>query len=209
MQHEGVTPDDGARQLRRLETLLDVTYGVLFVNFIAYLPATEDMAWAELPFGLLSLLVDHANDLLRLVIGVGLTLFSWNLTNKLLGPLERTNAWHTLLALLQMIFVCLFLFCAIADPQLARVSSPVGQSLCLAASGFTGVAGWAYARKQGFTRAGMSEREKDAVLGNAIIEPVTASLNTGLAFIGPAIWTAGWFVIPALLVSINKRLRRS
>ena len=87
-----VTADRGAKQLRRLESLLDVVYAVLFVNFIMYLPQTEDMAWTELPFGLWSLLIDNYVNLMRVVIAVGLTLISWNLTNKLLGPLERTDA---------------------------------------------------------------------------------------------------------------------
>jgi uncharacterized membrane protein len=202
------TAATGRRQLSRLETFLDVAYAVLFVDFIMYLPQTEDMAWTELPFGLLSLLIDNSVDLMRLVIAVGLTLISWNLTHKLLGPLERTDARHTLLVLLQLIFVCLFLFFAVADPALESVSSPVGQSLCLALSGFIGIAGWSYARKKGLARADLSEPEKNEVLRSAIIEPVTALLNTGLAFIGPGAWTAGWFVIPAILLGARRRVDR-
>ncbi|MDH3655689.1 MAG: hypothetical protein OEN21_15580 [Myxococcales bacterium] len=198
----------GRKQLRRLETFLDVAYAVLFVDFIMYLPHTEDMAWTELPYGLLSLLIDDSANLLRLIIAVGLTLISWNLTHKLLGPLDRTNARHTLLALLQLIFVCLFLFFAIADPELESLSSPVGQSLSLALSGFIGIAGWSYARKNGLVRADLSETEKDDVPRNAIVEPVTALLNTGFAFVGPAAWTAGWFVIPMVLVTGRGRLER-
>jgi uncharacterized membrane protein len=208
MGKEGAGTAAACRQLRRLETFLDVAYAVLFVDFIMYLPHTEDMEWTELPYGLLSLLIDNSLDLLRLIIAVGLTLISWNLTHKLLGPLERTNPRHTLLALLQLIFVCLFLFFAIADPELASLSSPVGQSLALALSGFIGIAGWSYARKNGLTRADLSETEKDEVLRSAIIEPVTALLNTGFAFAGPGAWTAGWFVIPIFLVTTRGRLER-
>jgi hypothetical protein len=75
----------GRKRLRRLETFLDVAYSVLFVNFIMYLPKTEDMAWTDLPFELLSLLLDNSLDLMRLLIAVGLTLISWNLTHKLLS----------------------------------------------------------------------------------------------------------------------------
>lgn len=198
----------GRRQLRRLETFLDVAYAVLFIDFIMYLPHTEDMAWTELPYGLLSLLIEEPANLLRLIIAVGLTLISWNLTHKLLGPLERTNARHTLLALLQLIFVCLFLFFAIADPELVSLSSPVGQSLSLALSGFIGIAGWSYARKHGLVRSDLSKTELDEVPRNAIIEPVTALLNTGFAFVGPGAWTAGWFVIPIILVSGRSRVER-
>ncbi|RLB41092.1 MAG: hypothetical protein DRH30_07540 [Deltaproteobacteria bacterium] len=208
MGKEGAGTAAARKQLRRLETFLDVAYAVLFVDFIMYLPHTEDMAWTYLPYGLVSLLIDNSLDLLRLIIAVGLTLISWNLTHKLLGPLERTDPRHTLLALLQLIFVCLFLFFAIADPELASLSSPVGQCLSLALSGFIGIAGWSYARKKGLTRPELSETEKDEVLRSAIIEPVTALLNTGFAFVGPGAWTAGWFVIPVFLVTARGRLER-
>ena len=198
----------GHKRLRRLETFLDVTYAVLFVNFIMYLPEGEDMAWTDLPFGLLSLLLDNSLDLMRLFIAVGLTLISWTLTHKLLGPLERSNAVHTLLALLQLIFICLFLFFAVADPTLVSVSSPVGQSICLAISGFIGIAGWSYARKKGFAKADITEAQKDVVGKSLIIEPVTALLNTGLGFLGPVIWTLGWFVIPLVLVGARRLLER-
>ena len=105
MTAEVVDTRQGGKRLRRLETFLDVAYAVLFVQFIQYLPHTEDMAWEELPYGLLSLLVENRVELLRLIISVGLTLISWNQTHKLLGPLTRTDTRHTVLVLLQLIFV--------------------------------------------------------------------------------------------------------
>lgn len=194
----------GRNRLRRLETFLDVAYAVLFVHFIMYLPETEDMAWRELPYGLLSLLLENSLDFMRLFIAVGLTLLSWNLTHKLLGSLDRTDAVHTLLSLLQLIFVCLFLFFAIADPTLESVASPVGQSICLAISGFIGIAGWSYARKKDFAKADLTVAQKDDVGKSVIIEPLTALLNTGLGFVGPGVWTLGWFTIPLVLVGARR-----
>ena len=194
----------GITHLRRLETFLDVAYAVLFVYFITYLPLTEDMKWINLEFGLLSLLWDNSLDLLRISIGVSLTMISWNFTHKLLGPLERTNWLHTLLTFLQLIFVCLFLFFATADPELVSISSLVGQSICLAISGFIGIAGWQYARMSGFTKAEFSKSQKDGVVSSTILEPTTALLNTGLGFVGPGIWTLGWFFIPLLLIGVKR-----
>ena len=82
----------GQKQLRRLETFLDVAYAVLFVEFIMFLPVTEDMAWTDLRFGLLSLLWDNSLDLLRLIIAVGLVLISWNLTPQAAWA-ARPNQW--------------------------------------------------------------------------------------------------------------------
>jgi hypothetical protein len=200
--------DTGARQLRRLETFLDVSYAVLFVQFIMYLPKTEDMAWANLPYGLLSLLIDHWTELLRLIIAVGLTLFSWNLSNTLLSPLERTDTKHTFLMLLHLILVCFFIFFAVSDPMLMTLSSPVGQSLCLAASGFVGIGAWYYARRKGLTRVSLSDADKDNVARQAVIEPLTALTNTGFAFVGPIAWTAGWLVIPVALITGRRQWER-
>ena len=200
--------DTGARQLRRLETFLDVSYAVLFVQFIMYLPKTEDMAWANLPYGLLSLLIDHWTELLRLIIAVGLTLFSWNLSNTLLSPLERTDTKHTFLMLLHLILVCFFIFFAVSDPMLVTLSSPAGQSLCLAASGFVGIGAWYYARRKGLTRVSLSDADKDNVARQAVIEPLTALTNTGFAFVGPIAWTAGWLVIPVALITGRRQWER-
>ena len=179
----------------------------LFVEFFfQYLPRTEDMAWEALPYGLLSLLIESSVDILRLIIAVGLTLISWNLTQKLLGPLTQTDAKHTTLALFQLIFVCMFLFFAIADPALESVSSPVGQSICLAISGFIGLGGFAYARKKGFVDPELPDEKIAEAVRGASIEPTTALLNTGLAFVGPGAWTLGWFLIPVAVVQIRKRL---
>ncbi|MBT8467728.1 MAG: hypothetical protein KJN97_03170, partial [Deltaproteobacteria bacterium] len=71
-----------------------------------------------------------------------------------------------------------------------------------------GIAGWSYARKNGLVRDDLSETEKDEVPRNAIIEPMTALLNTGFAFVSPGAWTAGWFLIPMVLVSGRGRLER-
>ncbi len=197
----------GGKRLRRLQTFLDVAYAVLFVEFFfQYLPRTEDMAWEALPYGLLSLLIESSVDILRLIIAVGLTLISWNLTQKLLGPLTQTDAKHTMLALFQLIFVCMFLFFAIADPALESVSSPVGQSICLAISGFIGLGGFAYARKKGFVDPELPDEKIAEAVRGASIEPTTALLNTGLAFVGPGAWTLGWFLIPVAVVQIRKRL---
>ncbi len=206
MTAELVDVRQGRKRLRRLETFLDVAYAVLFVQFIQYLPHTEDMAWEALPYGLLSLLVENRVELLRLIISVGLTLISWNQTHKLLGPLTRTNTRHTVLALLQLIFVCIFLFFAIADPMLESLSSPVGQCISLAIAWYIGLGSFAYARKKGFIDPDLSDEKIVEVMRGASIEPTTALLNTGLAFVGPGAWTIGWFLIPIPVIQVIKRL---
>ncbi|MCO1335673.1 hypothetical protein MO867_15150 [Microbulbifer sp. OS29] len=195
-------------RLRRLENFIDVAYALLFVNFVLYLPSGEDMAWTKLEFGLLSLLLEHSEEIFRLFIAVGLTLVQWNLTHKLLGPIEQSNNTHTALVLFQLVVVCFYLYFAISDPKLVSISSTVGQSLCLALSGFIGLAGWQYARKKGFANSSLTNQEKDNVLKSATTEPSVAVITVGLAFISPVVWSVGWLIIPLIILVIRKKIGR-
>ena len=70
--------------LRRLATFIDLVYALIFFHmFREYLPMAEDMAWSAKPLGLLSHLIDNGSELLRIFIGVGLTLIYWNQNNNL------------------------------------------------------------------------------------------------------------------------------
>lgn len=199
---------DGITRLRRIETFLDVGYAALFVHFLAYLPVMEDGAWMDLPYGLLTLLIEDWDGVLRLLVGASLTLVSWSFTHKLLGPLSRSDGKHMVLVLLQFSLVMLFLYFAVADPDLKSLSSPIGQSLCLAASGFTGVAGWDYARKHGFVRAGLTPEDLGDRGHRIWLEPMTALLNAPVALLGPIAWTIGWIVIPLGLTGLKKARAR-
>lgn len=189
--------EQGKKHLQRLETFLDVLYALLFFQMLHFLPQAEDMAWADKPLGLLSLLWANADELLRIFVGLALTIIYWNLNNKLFGPLVRTNGRHAILALLQMFFVCLFIYFAISDPGLAGgPSSPALQCVSLFIAGFVGLWGWSYAGKNQLVNEDLTEAEKDRVARSGLIEPITALLNTPLAFVGPMAWTLGWFIIP-------------
>ncbi len=203
---------EGEKRLRRLEVFLDVVYALLFFHMLLYLPQSEDLAWADKPWGLLSLLADNAGELLRILVGLGLTLIYWNLSHKLLGPVVRTDGRHCLLALLQMLFVCLFLYFAISDPTLAGgPSAPALQCVSLALAGFVGLWGWSYAVRRGLVDDALTKADKDTIAMRGLVEPITALLITPLAFVGPLAWTLGWFIIPLPLVWVIRRMsaRRS
>jgi len=198
--------EQGKKHLQRLETFLDVLYALLFFQMLHYLPQGEDMAWADKPLGLLSLLWANADDLLRIFVGLALTIIYWNLNNKLFGPLVRTNGRHAILALLQMFFVCLFIYFAISDPGLAGgPSSPALQCVSLFIAGFVGLWGWSYAGKNQLVNEDLTEAEKDRVARSGLIEPITALLNTPLAFVGPMAWTLGWLIIPFPVIWVIRK----
>lgn len=198
----------GRKHLRRLEVFLDVVYALLFIRMIAYLPPAENLSWVDSPIGLLQVFADRPGELARVVIGVGLTVIYWNLNNRLLAPLSRTDSRHAVFALVQMFFVCLFVYFAISDPALkGGPSSPALQALSLAIAGFIGVVGLRYAAKAGLMDDRLTNEDRDRILRSTLIEPCTALINIPVAWIGPLAWTLGWFVIPFGVVWAIKRLK--
>lgn len=192
--------------LRRLSTFIDVVYAVIFFHIISqYLPDFEGGDWMEKPYGLLSHFYDSRMELLRIIIGSGLALLYWNQSVGIFKHLVRTNYTHAALSLLQLFFVVLFVYFAIADPNLESKSSPALQAASLAIAGFMSVGLWRYAAKHGLIREGMSEEDIKQVTKNNLMEPLTAVFNIGLAFVGPMVWTLAWFLLPPVFLLILKK----
>ena len=195
--------------LRRLSRFIDVVYAVIFFHILSqYLPHFEQMTWTEKPYGLLSHLWDGRIELLRIIIGAGLALLYWNQNNGIFKHLVRTNYTHAALSLVQLFFVVLFVYFAIADPNLESKSSPALQAGSLAIAGFMSIGLWNYAAKKGLIRDGMSEEEIKQVTKSNLMEPLTAVVNVGLAFVGPLIWTLAWFLLPLLFIWLLKKRKQ-
>ena len=192
--------------LRRLSSFMDVVYAVIFFHIMSqYLPHFEGGAWMEKPYGLLSHFYDSREELLRIIIGSGLALLYWNQNVGIFKHLVRTNYTHAALSLLQLFFVVLFVYFAIADPNLDSKSSPALQAASLAIAGFMSVGLWRYAAKHGLIREGMSDEDIKQVTKNNLMEPLTAFFNIGLAFVGPLVWTVAWFLLPPIFLWILKK----
>jgi hypothetical protein len=191
--------------LQRLSTFIDIVYALIFFHmFTTYLPIIEDMSWMAKPYGLLSLLAEKQLELLRIFIGAGLALLYWNQTNTFINNLVKTNGVHVMLSLVQLILVTLFVYFAIADPALESISSPALQAASLALAGFSGIMSWRYAVAKGLVRPELKKEETNVIMDGSLIEPLTATINVGLAFVGPLVWTFGWFVIPVILSLLLK-----
>ena len=171
---------------------------------LAYLPSADDMTWVGKPLGLLGRLIDDRRDLWRPVMGIGLTVICWTLNNKRLNRLHRTDGVHTLIDLVQMAFVCLFLYFAIADPMLAGgESSRALQCASLALAGVTGEWAWAHARRYGLVDArGAAQAARRDWSQRPDRKSSTAVLNMPLAWVGTITWTLGWFLIPLVIMQI-------
>lgn len=195
--------------LSRLSRFIDVVYAVIFFHLLSkYLPHFEEMTWTEKPYGLLSHLWDGRTELLRIVIGAGLALLYWNQNSNLFKHLVKTNYTHAALSLVQLFFVVLFVYFAIADPNLETKSSPALQAGSLAIAGFMSIGLWNYAARKGLIRDGMSEEDIKQVTKNNLMEPLTAVVNIGLAFVGPLVWTLAWFLLPPVFIWLLRKRRQ-
>lgn len=193
------------RRLAALQSFLTIIYALLFFEMLRYLPPAEDMAWAVSPLGLLQLLIDNRVELLRFTIGSGLSFIYWNSAVTEISLINRTNGIFTLLQLLQLAFVCLFVYFAISDPLLlGGPSSPALQCLSLSIAGLFGLASWRHACANGLVEDNLSKIERSEVGKRGRIAPLTALCNLPLAFVGPIAWTLGWILIPLLIEGIPK-----
>ena len=193
--------------LNRLRRLIDVVYAVIFFHIITnYLPLIEDMEWTHKKYGLLTHMIDYKDWLLKVFIGAGLTLMYWNQNNGLFKNLVKTNSTHVALSLMQLFVICLYVFFAIAGPNLETQSSPALQAASLALAGFVSVWSWVYASKNNMINESLSEDDIKQITRNNLMEPATAVVNIGLAFVGPMVWTLAWFVLPPVFIWVlNKR----
>lgn len=204
MNQQTTEPD--SIYLLRLSRFIDVVYALLFFHLIInYLPTFENMEWTNKPMGLLSHMIDNRSELLRIFIGGGLALLYWNQNNNLFKNLVKTNGTHALLSLVQLFLVVLFVYFAIADPGLETQSSPALQAACLALAGFTSIGTWLYAAKHNLIREGMDEHGVKTIARENLMEPLTAVVNIGLAFVGPMVWTLAWFALPPVFIWVLKK----
>lgn len=201
-----LTNEPDSFYLRRLSRFIDVVYAVIFFHIMSqYLPHFEEGTWMRKPYGLLSHFYDSRMELLRIIIGSGLALLYWNQSVGIFKHLVRTNYTHAALSLLQLFFVVLFVYFAIADPNLESKSSPALQAASLAIAGFMSVGLWKYAAKNSLIREGMTKEEINQVTKGNLMEPLTAVFNIGLAFVGPMVWTLAWFLLPPIFLWILKK----
>lgn len=201
-----LTNEPDSFYLCRLSRFIDVVYAVIFFHIMSqYLPHFEEGTWMGKPYGLLSHFYDSRMELLRIIIGSGLALLYWNQSVGIFKHLVRTNYTHAALSLLQLFFVVLFVYFAIADPNLESKSSPALQAASLAIAGFMSVGLWKYAAKNSLIREGMTKEEINQVTKGNLMEPLTAVFNIGLAFVGPMVWTLAWFLLPPIFLWILKK----
>lgn len=195
-----------ARQLTRLETLMDVMFALMLFRVLAPLPmpsAEEDLEWTA--GALLAFLNEAGGSIVMSLIGVILIVIYWLQNNKLLGNLVRTNGNHVAFCIAQLVFLVLYAYSMEIAEFFDSPATRFMQSMALAGVGFAGFLGFRYAAKdRRLLSDNVSGEDADALKISVLPEPVTALLTIPLAYVGPWAWEIGWLV----MLPIGSWLRR-
>ncbi len=190
------------RQLRRLETLIDVVFALVIVVITLDFPLPAEDAVFELAAYLTSSLSSFAHA----ALGIAVLLVYWFQNNLLLGNLARTDGKHATLSIFQVFLTLLYLFTVIlgaqfgTDPLVLAAQSGAAALLGLVAAG-----AWWYAS---YDRRLLTEEGDDSEIAalrlRVLAEPITALLTLALAFVSATAWELGWMAYPIVAFVLRR-----
>lgn len=195
-------------QLKRLETLFDVIYGITIWRLFMLLPRPEDANF-ELAT-LAALFSENRESFVVVVLALIIVIVFWIQSNTLLGNLEKTDARHTAIAILQMFFTLFMLYSIRLSVHYGSSDNTrLLESFAALVLGLTSFAGWRYAMGKGrLLLPDVSHEEAQAISTRNLSEPMAAAITVPFAFSGPVLWELSWFFYP-LIVYATRRWQRT
>lgn len=193
-------------QLKRLEMLYDVVYGIVIWRLFMLLPRPADANF-ELTT-LVALFSEHKLNFIVVLLGLAIVIIYWIQSNTLFGNLEKTDTRHTVIAILQMFFTLFTLYAiGLGVHYGGSDSTRLLESLAALLLGATSFLGWRYAMGKGnLILSSVSPEQAQIISTRNLSEPLTAAITIPFAFIGPGLWEPSWFFYP-LIVYIMRRWR--
>ena len=195
-----------ATQLRRLQTLMDVVFGVLIIRIFTILPQPAEV----LTDGTDPLMIFGEGKFIMFIIGIILVSIYWFQSNKTNGNLVATDGKHSFLSILQILFLLLYFYSIGLDSAThSDVLALFMQSVSLALAGFAGVAAWVYASKHtDMVSEAISPEESNELKIGILAEPLAALVTIPFAFIGPGIWNISWLSVIVFGIFLKKRHKK-
>lgn len=193
-----------ASQLRRLLTLMDVVFGVLLIRIFTLLPHPIKPETGN--FDPLVIFTEGGENFIMFIIGFILITIYWIQSNKTTGNLVATDGKHTVLSILQLLFLLLYLYSVRLDMETqSDVLALFMQSVSLALAGFAGVAAWVYASKRTeLVSEAITPEEGNELKISILAEPLAAVFTIPFAFIGPGIWNLSWLSVILFSIFLKK-----
>jgi len=198
--------EHGARQLRRLEFLTDVVFGLVILRIFTMLPKPEASTIKSVG----ALFEGRWIVLGIIAISLTFTIVYWIQHNAVFGALEKTDTRHTTLSILQIFALMMFLYSVKLGIEFdGDRNAMIFESVAAAVMGLLSLINWRYARKAGLVHPDATKRELDGLTTRLLPEPITAIVTCGTAFLGPMIWTISWFAVGPIVHRVLKHRGRT
>jgi uncharacterized membrane protein len=193
-----------SRQLRRLETLIDVVFAIVIWRTFMLIPRPGEADWNW--DSITAMLASEILTFVIIMIGVVVAIVYWLQNNALFGNLDRTDGVHTALSILQIFFLLLFLYSIRIGATLEASSGTRAFESCTAALvGIMAALGWSYAIKnRRLVSPDLTDQEAGDLQIRILAEPITALITLPCAFIGPWIWEASWLSYPLIVFALKR-----
>ena len=207
---EGRPPNEsdrqrGARQLRRLETLVDGVFALVIVLTVFELPLPVDEGLTAVSVS--EFLRTHVVTFLPVLIAIVLVVIYWIQNNILFGNLSRTDDRHTTIFILQIFFLLLYFYTIGLGLDLDNPPGALAlQSAAVTLVGLTALAGWSYAsRNHRLLTLEINDEEIRNVRIRMMAEPTTALVTLACAPLGQTFWEVAWLSYPIIAWLLRKK----
>ena len=206
-----ITPAEIARNknsLNRIQTLLDVVYGLMIFTLFQLLPRPTQAQLNDRDF--FGMYAESGADLMVVLIGIILIIIYWGQSNRQFGNLKFIDTKVATLSIVQVFSLLIYLYFMRMDNQTdGDEFTLLMESIFMAIAGFIGVYNWNYCRKSDFFDEHLSEEEAYETIYKFYPEPIVATLTIPLAFIGSNWYMAGWLLlIPVTMLMNNQKKKK-
>ena len=184
----------GVGLLNSIRVVVNVLYALMIFQIFLILPRPDD---PELAYHSLSQIYsDNIMQLVMIVVGLILILLYWIQFNTQMGNLVRSSPLHATLAVVQMIFLMIYLYFLRFDMEYDGMKLALQmESIFLALAGFIAAINWRYARSNGLTSDQIDENEELNIFYKILPEPMASLFTLPFAALGPTYWTLAFLSI--------------
>lgn len=194
-----------AKQLKRLERLIDVIFAILIWMIFQNLPVPSAEEFKSHTNA--EIINAYKNSFLMIFIGMFLVITYWGQNNRVFGNLTHTDGKHAVLSILQLIFLLLYIYTIGFEIEFSgKPIALASQSIALGLSGFTAVIAWAYAKKdRRLLSDAINDDEAEKLKIGIFAEPLAATFTIPFAFISPFAWNMAWLSLIFFSWILKKR----
>lgn len=190
--------------LNRVQTLLDVIYGITIFHLFTFLPKPTQQQLDEKDF--FGMFAENGTNLAIVFIGIILIIIYWRQSNVQFGNLARIDAKVATLTIVQMFALLLYLYFMRLDNETdGDEFTLLMESIFMAIAGFIGIYSWEYSRKKGYFDESLTPEESIEMATSFLPEPIVACVTIPLAFIDSGWYMAGWLLLIPVTIYLNRR----